>query len=71
MIIYESPHKIQKLIEEFNKVLDKDRRISISRELTKVYEETMRGSISEISNLFSMHKSLKGEFVVVIEGKKC
>ncbi len=71
VIIYESPYKINKLIQELNIILEKDRQISISREITKVYEETIRGSIGQIAEHFVSHTSLKGEFVVVIEGKKC
>lgn len=71
VIIYESPFKIEKLIKDLEKILEKDRLISVSREISKVYEETIRGTINEIAEHFASRKSFKGEFVVVIEGKKC
>lgn len=71
IILYESPYKIVKLLNDLSTILEPVRKISISRELTKVYEETIRGSIMEISNLFNSKQSIKGEFVVVIEGKQC
>lgn len=71
VIIYESPFKIIKLLKELKELIDKDRKISISRELTKYYEETIRGNIDEIIENLSSQNKIKGEFVVVIEGKKC
>lgn len=71
IILYESPYKIVKLLNELASILEPDRKISVSRELTKVYEETIRGTIMEVSHLFNSKQSIKGEFVVVIEGKQC
>lgn len=69
IILYESPHRIAKCIVELGEHLGKDRRASVSRELTKVYEETINGTLEELATIFET-KSPKGEFVVVVEGKK-
>jgi 16S rRNA (cytidine1402-2'-O)-methyltransferase len=69
MVFYESPHKLLKTLENFCEFFGEDRPASISRELTKVYEETVRGTLSELRNYFS-ENTLKGEFVIVVGGKK-
>ena len=56
-------------IEKLTKTLGNNRQASVSRELTKIYEETKRGSLEEIYKYFS-EKKIKGEFVIVISGKK-
>ena len=63
-IIYESPYRVVDSLEDMLEVLG-DREISLSRELTKRYEETLRGKISEVLNLLD-RKDIKGEFVIVI-----
>ena len=68
LVLYESPHKIVKTLEQLKLHFGEGRRISVSRELTKIYEETLRGTLDEIATHFSTHKP-KGEFVLVIEGK--
>ncbi len=68
MIFYESPHKLLKTLHHFAEYFGKERRISVSRELTKLYEETLRGSIEEIIEHFE-NKPPKGEFVLVVAGK--
>ena len=68
-ILYESPHRIIKALKLFQTFFEEDRRISISRELSKKFEETLRGTSSELIHHFE-NKAPKGEFVVVIEGKK-
>ena len=68
MIFYESPHKLLKTLTQFGEYFGDDRQISISRELTKLYEETMRGTTKEILNHFE-NKPPKGEFVVIVDGK--
>ncbi|NNE03823.1 MAG: 16S rRNA (cytidine(1402)-2'-O)-methyltransferase [Eudoraea sp.] len=69
MIFYESPHRILKtllqLIEEFGK----ERHASVSREISKLHEETIRGSLEELAKHFEEHAP-KGEFVLVVAGKK-
>lgn len=64
VILYESPHRLVKLLEQ----LDPDRKISVSRELTKIFEETVTGTVSEVLQHFRV-KEPKGEIVVVIAGK--
>ncbi len=68
MIFYESPHRLLKALNEFIAIFGPDRRASVSRELTKMFEETKRGSLEEINAYFS-DKQIKGEIVIVVEGK--
>ncbi len=68
MIFYESPHKIIKTLEQMKTYFGEERRISISREITKMFEETLRGSISTMIEHFEKHPP-KGEFVLIVEGK--
>ncbi|MFT5886771.1 MAG: 16S rRNA (cytidine1402-2'-O)-methyltransferase [Arcticibacterium sp.] len=67
MIFYESPHRLLKALKEFIEHLGPDRNACVSRELTKIYEENVRGSLSEILSNFA-DRSIKGEIVIVIEG---
>lgn len=69
MIFYESPHKLLKTLTQFEKYFGGDRRSSVSREITKLHEETIRGTISEVIHHFSK-KAPKGEIVIVVAGKK-
>ena len=69
MVFYESPHKIIKTLNDFIIYFGENRNISISREITKIFEETKRGNIIEVLSYFEQKKP-KGEFVVVVEGKK-
>ncbi len=68
MIFYESPFRVLKTLEQFMNVFGPDRPASVSRELTKMFEENFRGNLVEIFNHFSS-KSIKGEFVIVVSGK--
>lgn len=65
-VFYESPHRILKTLGQMADILGEDRRASISREITKIHEETVRGSLSDLIQHFTEHKP-KGEFVLVIE----
>ena len=67
MIFYESPHRLLKALKEFIEHLGPERNACVSRELTKIYEENVRGSLSEILSNFA-DRSIKGEIVIVIEG---
>ncbi len=67
MIFYESPHRLLKTLEEFAEFLGEDRQASVSRELTKMYEETVRGTVVEIKSHFE-NNILKGEFVICVSG---
>ncbi len=69
IIFYESPHKLLKTLTQFVEYFGGDRRISISRELSKLHEETIRGSVSELLKHFEA-KPVKGEIVIVVGGKK-
>jgi 16S rRNA (cytidine1402-2'-O)-methyltransferase len=68
-IIYESPYRVVKTLKEFLEYLGEDRQISLSREISKIYEETFRGSIVEAVKYFS-NKKIKGEFVICIDKKQ-
>jgi 16S rRNA (cytidine1402-2'-O)-methyltransferase len=69
MIFYESPHKLIKTLSNFCEYFGEDRQVSVSRELTKMYEETIRGSAKDVLNHYT-NKPPKGEIVVVVAGKK-
>ena len=66
IILYEGPHRILALLEDMEEVLG-NRQISISREMTKIYEETFRGTVNEALDKF-MKEQPKGEFVLIIKG---
>ena len=68
MVFYESPHKLLRTLLDFDNFFGSNRKISISRELTKLYEETLRGSIKEMVAIYS-HKKPKGEYVIIVQGK--
>ena len=67
MIFYESPHKLIKTLQQFEEYFGENRQVSVSRELTKLYEETRRGSIKEVKDHYIEHPP-KGEIVIVIKG---
>jgi len=69
MIFYESPHKILKTLGHFAEYFGEDRSISISREISKLYEETIRGSVKDVIKHFE-NKPPKGEFVIIVSGKQ-
>lgn len=68
MIFYESPHRIVKALQQFAEYFGSDRQVSVSRELTKIYEENVRGTLEEVIAYFS-EKTVKGEIVIVLAGK--
>jgi 16S rRNA (cytidine1402-2'-O)-methyltransferase len=69
MIFYESPFRIVRTLEQFIETFGAERSCSISRELSKIHEETVRGSLSEVLEHFK-DQSIKGEFVVIIGGSE-
>jgi len=69
IIFYESPHKLLKTLTHFVEYFGADRLISVSRELTKLYEETVRGTAEEVLKHYTA-KPPKGEIVIVVAGKK-
>ena len=68
-IIYESPYRVVKTLKEFLEYFGEDRQITLSREISKIYEETFRGSVVEAVKYFS-NKKIKGEFVICIDKKQ-
>ncbi len=69
VVLYESPHRIVKALNQFAEFFDKDRQIAVCRELSKKFEEVVRGTTAELINHFE-NNPIKGEFVIVVEGKK-
>lgn len=69
MIFYESPHRLIKTLKQLTEYLGADRQASISREISKQYEETIRGELSELLAHFTLNKP-RGEFVIIVEGQK-
>ena len=69
MIFYESPHRILKTLNQFVEYFSAERNISVSREISKMFEETVRGTAAEVVLHFEQKKP-KGEFVIVVAGKK-
>ncbi len=69
MIFYESPHKLVKTLAHFADYFGEDRGVSVSRELTKMFEETIRGTAQEVLAHYTS-KPPKGEIVIVVEGKR-
>jgi 16S rRNA (cytidine1402-2'-O)-methyltransferase len=69
MIFYESPYRIIKTLQQFSEVFGPDREVSVSRELTKKFEQTVRGTLKEVIQVFESG-TVKGEFVIVVAGKK-
>lgn len=68
MIFYESPYRVVKCLEQFAEVFGPDRPISVSRELTKKFEQTLRGTVAELLAHFRATEP-KGEFVLVVAGR--
>lgn len=69
MIFYESPHRLVKTLEEMAQYFGADRLCSVSRELSKMYEENARGTLQEVSEHFKK-KEVKGEIVIVVAGRE-
>ena len=69
IIFYESPHKLVKTLGNFAEFFGEDRQVSVSREITKLHEETIRGAVKEVLAHYTK-KPPKGEIVIVLAGKK-
>jgi 16S rRNA (cytidine1402-2'-O)-methyltransferase len=69
MIFYESPFRLIKTLEQLSEALGADRKASVSRELSKMHEETARGSLAELVEHFKS-KTIKGEIVIIVAGKE-
>lgn len=68
LIFYESPFRVLKTLTQLSEYMGTDRRVSVSREISKLYEETVRGTLEEVINHFSVNEA-RGEFVIVLEGR--
>jgi 16S rRNA (cytidine1402-2'-O)-methyltransferase len=69
MVFYESPHRLLKSLQQFAEYFGPERQVSVSRELTKIYEENARGTLQEVIAHFG-EKAIKGEIVIVVAGKE-
>ena len=69
MIFYESPHKLIKTLTDFLKTFGPERQVSVTKEISKIFESTTRGTLKDILNQIESLK-VKGEFVIVVGGKK-
>lgn len=69
IVLYESPHRLLKALKELSEVMA-ERSVSVSRELTKKFEETRTGTVVEVLSYFESKPSIKGEIVIVINAKK-
>lgn len=67
MVFYESPYRVVKTLEQFAEVFGEDRQVSCCREISKIHEESVRGTVSEVLQHFREHEP-KGEFVIVVAG---
>ena len=68
IVFYESPFRVVKCLEQLSEVFGAERRVAVSRELTKKFEQTVRGTLAEVITHFKNHQP-KGEFVIVLAGK--
>ncbi|MCO5258649.1 MAG: 16S rRNA (cytidine(1402)-2'-O)-methyltransferase [Crocinitomicaceae bacterium] len=68
IVLYESPHRLIKLLGQIEEFFGKDRNVCVVRELTKIYEEFKRGVVTEVKQHYENHEP-KGEIVVIVEGK--
>lgn len=69
VIFYESPYRVVKCLEQLAEVLGAERKVSVSREITKKFEQTVRGTLAEVADYFREHEP-KGEFVIVVAGRE-
>lgn len=69
MIFYESPHRLLKTLTQFKEYFGGERMASVSREISKMFEETINGTLDELIHIFTT-KAIKGEFVIVVSGEK-
>ncbi len=69
MVFYESPYRVLKTLQQFREVLGEERQVSCCREISKVHEESVRGTLAEVIAHFQ-EREPKGEFVIVVEGRR-
>ena len=70
LVFYEAPHRIGEMLRDLEQVFGSDRRVVIARELTKLHEEFLRGTVSELSAELARRSTSKGEFTVIVGGKQ-
>ena len=68
MVFYESPYRVLKTLQQFSEVFGADRQVSVCREISKVHEESVRGTLAEVIAHFQAHEP-RGEFVIVVAGR--
>ena len=68
MVIYESPYRLTKLLEQLMEVMGEERQVSVSREISKLHAETVRGTLREVHSHFA-NTEVKGEIVVILAGE--
>jgi 16S rRNA (cytidine1402-2'-O)-methyltransferase len=68
MVFYESPYRVRKTLQQFCEVFGPERLVSCCREISKVHEESVRGTLQEVIAHFQEHEP-RGEFVIVLAGK--
>ena len=69
MVFYESPYKLLRTLDDLSSAFGPDRKACVSRELTKIYEENIRGTLDEVSRHYKAHAP-KGEIVIIVAGKE-
>ena len=69
MVFYESPYRVQKTLQQFREMFGGDREVSVCREISKVHEESVRGTLDTVLAHFVAHEP-RGEFVIVVAGKQ-
>lgn len=69
MIFYESPYRVLKTLTQLAEYFGDDRKVSVSREISKLHEQTVRGSLEELISYFSLNEP-RGEFVIIVAGKE-
>ena len=70
MVLYESPHRLLKALQQFAEYFGPERQVSVSREISKLHEETVRGSLDQVIEVYKNRESIKGEIVIVIGGEE-
>jgi 16S rRNA (cytidine1402-2'-O)-methyltransferase len=68
MIFYESPHRVKKSLQQFSDIFGTDRQACLAREITKIHEEYIRGTLSDILNKLQ-DRELKGECIILVGGR--
>jgi 16S rRNA (cytidine1402-2'-O)-methyltransferase len=68
MIFYESPFRVVKMLNQLSEYFGTERRVSVSREISKLHEQTVRGTLNELVNYFTQNEP-RGEFVIIVDGK--